>query len=173
MLFIRPAVPSRKSAFYRRGPEQPSITGGGLFGSARPAEARLQAQLTFPPPSAPTLMSCEVSFLNAQRSLAQAGAPRLRQQTPKENLHPPLSLHMLGPAPRRGCQAELNATQITFTEPRAMMDTKARDARSGLLLDGLRGPVAMEMEREDRPTNISMFLKTHHGERQRPLVPVT
>lgn len=128
-------------------------------------------------------MSCEVSFLNAQRSLAQAGAPRLRQQTPKENLHPPLSLHMLGPAPRRGCQAELNAdqpgeeelnaTQITFTEPRVMMDTKARDARSGLLLDGLRGPVAMEMEREDQPTNISMFLKTHHGERQHPLVPVT
>lgn len=116
-------------------------------GGCLAAEARLQAQLTFTPQSAPTLMSCEV--LNTQHSLADTDAPEL--QTPKENFQPSLSLHILGQTPRCSCQTELNSDQIIFTERRrrsAALLSEAvnsletlwwicflRTTRSGILLD--------------------------------------
>lgn len=44
--------------------------------------------------------------------------PRLQQQTPKENLQPSLSLHILGQTPRCGCQTQLNTNQLIFTGTR-------------------------------------------------------
>lgn len=132
--------------------------GGGEFGGVWQLSAcwgSVSGSINFPLSTVSTsLDELWSQFLEYTALVSGDRRPRPRQQTPKENLQPSLSPHILGQTPRCSCQTELNTNQLIFAGRRrsaaplreAVNSLDAfwwirylRNARSGLLLDRFRG----------------------------------